>query len=262
MSGHAIVFLRQGGSYPDKDQGPACMINVQRPEYKTKQGGAKRKQDRNKKNLTAFWHLRLLQQLLLFNRPWQQRGPWTGINPETVSNFHVMWGQQHVWSQCTLCVLFVYFVVMVGGGGGASNVDGTCSKRWRWWWGWCKQFVMIVMGLVQVVLVVHQTAGGGGSGSEAAPGDCFHMDEYFKEVKLHRMIWWWSRLWCWCYIQTWSCQISGGLQRQIHSLLGFRRLGSGWKGWIWKGFFVYIKAAGAWTVNTFTYQQASPFLSL
>ena len=46
------------------------------------------------------------------------------------------------------------------------------------------------MGLVQVVLVVmmvvHQTAGGGGS--EAAPGDCFHMDEYFKEVKLHRMI--------------------------------------------------------------------------
>ena len=46
---------------------------------------------------------------------------------------------------------------------------------------------MMVMGLVQVVLVVHQTAGGGGSGSEAAPGDCFHMDEYFKEVKLHRM---------------------------------------------------------------------------
>ena len=46
---------------------------------------------------------------------------------------------------------------------------------------------MMVMGLVQVVLVVHQTAGGGGSGSEAAPGDCFHMDEYFKEVKSHRM---------------------------------------------------------------------------
>ena len=54
MSGHAIVFLRQGGSYPDKDQGPACMINVQRPEYKTKQGGAKRKQDRNKKKLDGI----------------------------------------------------------------------------------------------------------------------------------------------------------------------------------------------------------------
>ena len=115
MSGHAIVFLRQGGSYPDKDQGPACMINVQRPEYKTKQGGAKRKQDRNKKNLTAFWHLRLLQQLLLFNRPWQQRGPWTGINPETVSNFHVMWGQQHGWSQCTLSILFYlkHFIISI-----------------------------------------------------------------------------------------------------------------------------------------------------
>ena len=51
---------------------------------------------------------------------------------------------------------------------------------------------MMVMGLVLVeqvvMMVVHQTAGGGGSGSEAAPGDCFHMDEYFKEVKLHRMI--------------------------------------------------------------------------
>ena len=51
--------------------------------------------------------------------------------------------------------------------------------------GLCKQFVMMVMGLVQVVLVVHQTAGGGGS--EAPPGDCFYMDEYLKEVKSHRM---------------------------------------------------------------------------
>ena len=46
--------------------------------------------------------------------------------------------------------------------------------------------VVLVVFVVPVVLVVHQTAGGGGS--EAAPGDCFHMDEYFKEVKLHRMI--------------------------------------------------------------------------
>ena len=48
---------------------------------------------------------------------------------------------------------FVYFVVMVGGGrlGGLGGAPD-------------------------------------GSGSEAAPGDCFHMDEYFKEVKLHRMI--------------------------------------------------------------------------
>ena len=46
--------------------------------------------------------------------------------------------------------------------------------------------VQVVLVVQVVMMVVHQTAGGGGS--EAAPGDCFHMDEYFKEVKLHRMI--------------------------------------------------------------------------
>ena len=38
MSGHAIVFLRQEGN-SDKDQGMACMIDVQRLEYKTVQQG-------------------------------------------------------------------------------------------------------------------------------------------------------------------------------------------------------------------------------
>lgn len=37
MWGHAIVFLRQEGN-PGKDQGMACMMNVQRLEYKTLQG--------------------------------------------------------------------------------------------------------------------------------------------------------------------------------------------------------------------------------
>ena len=45
LSGHAIVFLRHEGN-PDKDQGMACMMNVQRLEYKTLQG-------RQFKNFTA-----------------------------------------------------------------------------------------------------------------------------------------------------------------------------------------------------------------
>ena len=46
LSGHAIVFLRHEGN-PDKDQGMACMMNVERIEYETLQG-------RPLKNLTAF----------------------------------------------------------------------------------------------------------------------------------------------------------------------------------------------------------------